>query len=108
MKSAISLPPTPPSVNMPPTSFRLRDNKVAWRRAGDEAVVLDLNRSNYHALNAAGTLLWERLREWATAEQLAGLLVECFGITPEEAAGDVVHFLTECIDVGLLQAAPDR
>ena len=63
-------------------AVRARPTGLAWRQAGDEAVVLDLAAARYHALNASGTLLWERLDRWATADQLTAVLVSAFGLAP--------------------------
>ena len=84
-------------------AVRVRPTGLAWRQAGDEAVVLDLVAARYHALNASGALLWERLDSWATADQLTAVLVSAFGLAPADAARDVASFLTGCADAGLLE-----
>jgi hypothetical protein len=84
-------------------SVRVRVAGLAWRQAGDEVVVLDLAAASYHALNAAGALLWRRLADWATAGELTGLLVSSFQLTPAAAAADVDRFLAGCTDAGLLE-----
>ena len=56
-------------------SVRVRPSELAWRKTGDEVVVLDLAASVFHALNASGALMWERLADWTTAGELAGELV---------------------------------
>ena len=90
------------------TSVRVRPRDLAWRRAGDEVVVLDLAASSYHALNASGAVLWERLAGWTTAEALAGLLVAAFGLTPAAAAADVGRFLDGCAGAGLLETRSEQ
>ena len=84
-------------------AVRARLNGLAWRQADDEAVVLDLAAGRYHALNASGTLLWQRLADWATAEQLTAVLVSAFGIASADAARDVASFLAGCADAGLVE-----
>jgi hypothetical protein len=90
------------------TSVRARPSDLAWRQAGGEVVVLDLAASSYHALNASGALLWERLAGWTTPEALAGLLADCFGLTPAAAAADVGRFLDGCAVAGLLETRSER
>ncbi len=100
--------PVPPKLAAPAMSgrsVRARPSGLAWRQAGDEVVVLDLVAGSYHALNAAGALLWERLAGWTTAGQLAGVLVSRYALTPAAAALDVVSFLAACADAGLLEIA---
>lgn len=84
-------------------AVRVRPDGLAWRQAGDEAVVLDLAAARYHALNASGALLWQRLDSWATADQLTAVLVSAFGLAPADAARDVAGFLTGCAGAGLLE-----
>jgi Coenzyme PQQ synthesis protein D (PqqD) len=82
---------------------RTRRDDLAWRKAGDEVVILDLAASGYHALNPSGSLLWERLSDWVAGDELAGLLASAFGLTPAEAASDVAQFLDGCCRAGLLE-----
>ena len=84
-------------------SVRVRPTDLAWRQAGEEAVVLDVAAARYHGLNASGALLWERLADWTTGGELAAVLAGSFGLTPADAARDVARFLTGCADAGLLE-----
>ena len=89
-----------PAMSGRPVRVRLSD--LAWRQTGDEVVVLDLAASVFHALNASGALLWERLADWTTARELAELLVSSYGLSAAVAAEDVARFLEECIGAGLV------
>jgi hypothetical protein len=84
-------------------AVRVRLGDLAWRQAGDEVVVLDLAASVFHALNASGALLWERLAGWTTAEEMTGMLVSSYGLSAALAAQDVARFLEECAGAGLLE-----
>ena len=100
--------PVPPKLAEPAMSgrpVRARPTGLAWRQAGDEVVVLDLVAGSYHALNASGALLWERLAGWTTASELAGVLVSVYGLTPAAADLDVVRFLDACAGAGLVEIA---
>jgi len=83
-------------------SFRVRLGDLAWRQAGDEVVVLDLAASVFHGLNAPGALLWDRLADWTTAGEMAGMLVSSYGLPAALAAEDVARFLEECVGAGLV------
>ena len=88
-------------------SVRLRPSGLAWRQTGDEVVVLDLAASVFHALNASGALLWERLADWTTAGELAGELVSRYRLPAAVAAPDVARFLQACAGAGLLDIRPE-
>ena len=84
-------------------AVRAKPAGLAWRQAGEEAVILDLAAARYHALNASGAMLWEQLDRWTTADQLTAVLVRSFGLAPADAARDVASFLTGCAEAGLLE-----
>jgi hypothetical protein len=98
------MPPSPEPIEPAATErVRARRNDLAWRRAGDEVVVLDLATSTYRALNATGTLLWEQLTDWASTDDLIAVLVHSYGITSTAASRDVARFLDDCTEAGLLE-----
>jgi hypothetical protein len=84
-------------------AIRVRPRDLAWRRAGDEIVVLDLAASAYHALNVSAALLWERMAGGATASELTRVLVSSFGLTSAAATQDVSRFLDGCATAGLIE-----
>ena len=43
---------------------------VAWRRVGDDVVILDLETSVYYTLNDTGTTIWERLAQGAPLDRV--------------------------------------
>lgn len=75
--------------------MRLRRDNLTWHIAGDDVVVLDLSGSVYLRVSGSGRVLWERLAEFATIEELAGLLVEQYDISSEQASADVSRFLED-------------
>jgi hypothetical protein len=86
------------------TVHRVRADGLAWQQVGDESVVLDLQSSVYYSGNPSGTVLWQRLVDGATIEQLVDALTGGFEVTPEQARGDVLDFLDELRAGGLLLA----
>jgi hypothetical protein len=88
--------------------MRLRQDGLVWRRAGDELLVLDLARSEYLSTNATGSLVWERLAEGASREELAQALVDRFPIDEAQARADVDPLWQQLDAAGLLESdAPD-
>lgn len=76
------------------TQYR-RHERAESRRLGEETVLLHLDTEQYHALNATGTVLWERLEDPATADELAAVLVEHYAIDETRAHDDVAQFVGE-------------
>jgi hypothetical protein len=78
---------------------------VAWRRLGDEIMVLDLNSSTYFSVGGAGTFLFETLGADDVDEPaLVAALVDRFQVDPATARHDVSTFVSRLRDAGLLVA----
>ncbi|WP_341718061.1 PqqD family protein [Micromonospora sp. FIMYZ51] len=81
--------------DIPATVYRIRADRVVWRTAGDEAVLLDTAQSVYFALGPSAALLWPHLVDGATADELTRELVARAPVDRERAAADVRQFLTD-------------
>lgn len=92
---------------MTETRLRLRTQHLSWRTLDDEVVALDSQASSYLGTNKAGTLLWRRLADGATRNDLGDELVATYGIDRSTAEADVDRFLAELADAGLLEELPD-
>jgi hypothetical protein len=84
-------------------ALRLRDPGVEWRILEDETVVLDLDGSQYFAINHTGTLLWPLLAQGTTKTQLVETLTTTCAVEAHEAARDVDAFCARLDGAGLLQ-----
>lgn len=83
--------------------IRLRTNELKWREIESEVVAVDVRTSTYLSANSSGAILWRRLVEGATREDLAAELVASFGIDVEQARADVEAFVGELAAQGLLE-----
>jgi hypothetical protein len=82
--------------------LRLRDEDLHWREIDGEIIALEARGSTYVAANGAGTLLWRVLTAGTTREALVDELVTTYGITREQAGGDIDVFLCQLEEQGLL------
>jgi len=83
--------------------IRLRDEGLFWRESGDEVVALDAEVSRYFAVNPSATVLWKRLGDGASEEELADALCERYGIERDLAEREVKAFLEVLSARGLLE-----
>lgn len=85
------------------------DTRVRWagqvlsRAILDEAVLLNPECGLYFGINSSGSLLWSAMAEGVSAGELVRLLVERFGISDEQAWGDVSRFVNELGRHGLVE-----
>lgn len=84
--------------------YQLKPDAVVWQRVDEEVVYLDLRSSKYLSVNVAGAVLWERLMDGVSREELVARLAEEFAIGRERAEVDVDGFLAELDRRGLIVA----
>lgn len=84
--------------------FVVRSADVEWRQIDDEVVMLDARQGTYLALNGSAALLWTALAAGASREELAGVLVETYGIGTRQATEDADEFISSLAERGLLAA----
>lgn len=82
---------------------RLRPAGLEWRLIDGEVVAIDLERAEYVMVNRTGTTLWPAVVAGATRDELAGALVERYGISPEAASADVEVFVQSLASRSLLE-----
>ena len=69
----------------------------------DEVVILNPERDNYVGLNAMGREIWELLHQPREVDELCRTLGELYREPPERIAEDVLAFLAEMLDEGLMR-----
>lgn len=75
-------------------AMAIREEVVSWAPTEQDAiVVLDLRTSRYLSLNTSGSLLWLKLVDGATYDNLRSALVARFGVDQAAAGTDVDGFL---------------
>jgi Coenzyme PQQ synthesis protein D (PqqD) len=71
----------------------LKVDDLTWREVQDELLVLDMATTTYLTLNGSAKFLWEQLVDGATLTELAGSLVDRYGIDTGRARVDAEEFL---------------
>jgi len=77
--------------------YRRRDNYVYRLTVGEHLLVaLHARRDEpLYALTPTGALLWERLADWSTVEQLSETLMSDYEVTADAARADTREFLEQ-------------
>ena len=78
---------------------------LAWRRVGDEAVILDIQGKILRGLNLTAWHVWELLDGAHSLGEVTNDVAATFGISDERAAGDVLAFVTELHSADLIERA---
>jgi len=80
----------------------LRSDGLSWRELDDQVVVLDAKSSRYLTINGAGVVIWRALAEGAALDAIVRALVEEYDVDEHVARNDVVVFLDDLRERGLL------
>ena len=76
---------------------------ITWRQVNDEAVILDLETSEYFSANEAGSRIWELLSSGTPVSGIAGTISAEYGIPTEDAAGDTEDFIKDLLERKLIR-----
>ena len=79
----------------------IRGERLAWQTVGKETVVVNLGRNQAYSLNESASLLWKRLENACTTDDLVSLLEDA-SKNRESVLQEVVSFLDELEDTGLI------
>jgi hypothetical protein len=76
--------------------------QVMSRLVGDETVLLDLSSGVYFGLDGVGKRIWESLTEGQNLSDTVAVIVAEFEVDEAQAQADVVAFVSDLVERGLL------
>lgn len=79
-----------------------RNPAVAWRVIDDEAILVDAPQGIFRVLNAVGSRIWELADGEVNLEEVSQAIAGEFGVDSTQALRDVVEFVSELQDKGLV------
>jgi Coenzyme PQQ synthesis protein D (PqqD) len=71
----------------------------------DALVMMDMEAGKYYVLDQVATVVWDRLAEPTPVSELVADLCGRFDVTPERCEADVLPFLTQLREKGLVREA---
>lgn len=75
---------------------------TAWRIIEGEAVILSMETKVLRGLNPVGSRVWELIDGRRDVEEIIGEIVREFDVAAAEAGRDVMGFIQELLDRGLV------
>ena len=82
--------------------------RVVWRKAADEAVILDVETAVYYSIDGAGQRMWELLGESLTLPSIARGLAEEYDVDTEKIQNDLAELAARLRKERLLEAVTPR
>ena len=83
-----------------------RSSDVMASSVENELVMMDIDRGMYYALNAVGSVIWERIAQPSKVADLCDQLQQVYAVDAATCAADVLAVLNDMAANGLL-ADPD-
>ena len=77
---------------------------VMSRLVGDETVLMDLATGIYFGLDGVGKRIWETIAEGENLAAVIATIATEYEVEESRAQADVIEFVGELVDRGLLQA----
>ena len=85
------------------TSKIVRVDDLMSSPVDDEIVILNMAKNNYIGLDDIGRFIWEILVSPCRVDELCNRLSKDFAATPQEISADVLPFLEELRQEGLIR-----
>jgi hypothetical protein len=83
-----------------------RIGETLYARVGtEEAVMMSVTAGRYYGLNAVAVRIWELLERPMTIAELCARLCEEFEVDAQTCEAEVLKFVNELIDNGIVHAA---
>jgi len=78
------------------------NTKALVRTVDEEAVVLNLDDGQYYGLNAVATVIWEKLRDGQSLDEIVIAVLSDFDVAEDEARQDLEAVISEMLAKGLI------
>ena len=80
-----------------------RKPNLPWRKIDDEGIILSAGKDEAHIVNDTAIMIWEMLDGSYDLEDISGALCDRYGIDKETARNDVLEFVGQLRQRGLME-----
>lgn len=91
-------------IDIAPGTTVVRNPEPLTALVDDEVVMLDTRQGCYFGLDRSGTVIWDLIAEPRSVEDVCRAVAERYDVAPETCRADVVSFLADLADAGLIEA----
>jgi hypothetical protein len=83
----------------------VRNDALVAAPMGTDVAMMDMDSGKYFVLHEVAAFIWERLASPATPAELCDALMQRYKVTAERCRADVLPFLQQAHDKGLVRRA---
>lgn len=96
------------AMRLEPSTRVHRLGNVLESEIGDKTVMMGIDQGSYFGLNTTGSRIWALLAEPVSIDTLCDRLSKEFEVQPEQCEPEVVAFLQNLLERGLVQVVTDE
>lgn len=85
------------------TTVVARNEAVVFTEIDDVVVMMDVDEGRYYELDEVGARVWAVLESSASVAAICDVLLEEYEVAPEVCQRDVLQFVTEAHDRGVIR-----
>jgi hypothetical protein len=86
----------------PQSRLKRASDRMLWRAAGSETIVVDPDSGASFVLNAVGAAVWELLDDEKSIADITTAICDSYEVVPERAQRDIVEWAEWMADRGLV------
>jgi hypothetical protein len=86
-----------------PQSIIIQDQEPIVAAVHDEVVMLSARAESYFGLDGVGSEIWTMIEEPRRVNDICALLVGRYEVEPQRCEDDLLKFLNELLDYGLIR-----
>jgi hypothetical protein len=88
-------------------SVVVRDNNIIFSEMDGETVMMSVEKGEYYGVNPIGSRIWALLETPKKVSELCAALLPDYDVTAEQCSRDVMVFLSEMTEKGVIKVAVD-
>lgn len=81
----------------------IQDKDIVCKELDGVTYLLHPHELTIHTLNDTASCLWKSLGKKTTIDALVGTIISSYNVTPETAKRDVMKFVTQYINHGMIR-----
>jgi hypothetical protein len=90
-----------------PQSIVCRTDKILFADIDEEVVMMDIEQGTYYGMDDIASQIWNLIEEPIRVSDLCSALQESYDVSPEDCLRDIVEFLDQLNEQGLLNIQQD-
>lgn len=93
--------------NIQPDTKIVRDSEIIFSEMDGETVMMSIENGEYYGIDPVGSRIWELIETPVKVSGLCEILGAEYKVTPEQCSKDVMSFLNDMLEKGIVKIADE-